>query len=114
MNLEHYNKILQSFLQSNVIIKCDSKVLRAGKLKLFNVKQYFIKFYIETDKGEEKVLELPYPFLIDHSSENLCTFNYRISAMCNNTQPVISQLMACKSASSHKMYNNTVSILSLN
>lgn len=114
MTLEIYNKILQNFLQSKVIIKCDNKVLKTGKLTLFNIKQYFIKFYIETDKKENKVLELPYPFLIDYNGEGICTLNYKVSSLCNNTQPVIGRLKTCKTNASHKIYDNIVSIIPLN
>jgi hypothetical protein len=114
MSLEHYNKILQNFLQSKVIFKCDNKILKTGKLKLFNVKQYFIKFYIETDKGESKILELPYPFSIDYTDTGRCTLNYKVSSLCNNTQPVIGKLKSCKINSSHKIYDNVVSLISLN
>ena len=114
MTLEIYNKILQNFLQSRVIIKCDTKVLKTGKLTLFNIKQYFIKFYIETDKKESKVLELPYPFLIDYSNEGICSLNYKLSSLCNNTQPVISKLKTCRTNASHKIYDNIVSIIPLN
>jgi len=114
MTLEIYNKILQNFLQSRVIIKCDTKVLKTGKLTLFNIKQYFIKFYIETDKKESKVLELPYPFLIDYSDEGICSLNYKLSSLCNNTQPVISKLKTCRTNASHKIYDNIVSIIPLN
>ena len=111
MTLEIYNKILQNFLQSKVTFKCDNKVLKTGKLKLFNVKQYFIKFYIETDKGESKVLELPYPFLMNYGDNVICTLNYRVSSLCNNTQPVIGRLKTCKTTSSHKIYDNVVNII---
>lgn len=114
MSLENYSKILQQLLQSKVIFKCDNKVLKTGKLKLFNIKQYFIKFYIETDKGENKILELPYPFLIDYTDAGLCTLNYRISSICNNTQPVFDKLKSCKTSISHKIYDNVVSIIPLN
>jgi hypothetical protein len=114
MTLEIYNKILQNFLQSRVIIKCDNKVLKTGKLTLFNIKQYFIKFYIETDKKENKVLELPYPFLIDYSDTGICSLNYKLSSLCNNTQPVISKLKTCRTNASHKIYDNIVSIIPLN
>ena len=106
--------MLQSLLQSKVVFKCDNKILKMGKLKLFNVKQYFIKFYIETDKKESKVLELPYPFLMSCSSEGTCTLNYRVSSLCNNTQPIVGILKTCKTNSSHKIYDNVISIIPLN
>ena len=114
MNLDYYNKILQNFLQSRVIFKCDNKVLKTGKIKLFNIKQYFIKFYIETDKNESKVLELPYPFLINYSGEGNCTLSYKISALCNNIQPVCNMLRGCKTTTASKVYDNVVTIIPLN
>ena len=74
----------------------------------------FIKFYIETDKGESKILELPYPFLINYTGTGVCTLNYRVSSICNNTQPVIGRLKACKTSASHKIYDSVVSIIPLN
>jgi hypothetical protein len=114
MTLDIYNNMLQSLLQSKVVFKCDNKILKTGKLRLFNIKQYFIKFYIETDKKENKVLELPYPFLMDYSNNGTCTLNYRISSLCNNTQPILNVLKTCKSNSSHKIYDNVISITPLN
>jgi hypothetical protein len=114
MSIEIYNKILQDFLQSKVTFRCDNKVLKTGKLKLFNIKQYFIKFYLETDKGESKILELPYPFLMRLNNNGTCTLNYNISSLCNNTRPIIDQLKSCKLSMSHKIYDNTITITPLN
>ena len=110
MNLRLYDKALQRFLQSDITIKCDKKVLKAGRLKLFNIKQYFIKFYIETDKKELKTLELPYPFDIRFTSSG-CTLNYHLSTLCNKHQPTIDILKAQKTDSSFRMYDNIISII---
>lgn len=114
MNMESYTKMLQDYLQSRVIIKCNNKILKTGKLTLFNVKQYFIRFYIETDKKTTKVLELPYPFLMDKADTGWCTLNYKISSLCNNHKPTVNTLRTvCKSASS-KIYDNVINIIPLN
>ena len=113
MNIEYYNKALQPLLQSRVTFKCDNKTLKTGKLMLFNIKQYFIKFYIETDKGESKILELPYPFNMSTSSDNICTLNYKLSSLCNNMQPILNRLRLCKTGSTHKIYDSVVSIIPL-
>jgi hypothetical protein len=113
MNIELYTKILQSYLQSKVIIKCNNKVLKTGKLTLFNVKQYFIRFYIETDKKTNKVLELPYPFLME-SDNGICTLNYKLTSLCNNHFNTVATLKGVNKSSSNKIYDNVVSIIPLN
>jgi hypothetical protein len=114
MNIELYTKILQSYLQSKVVIKCNNKVLKTGKLTLFNVKQYFIRFYIETDKKTNKVLELPYPFLMDKNAAGGCTLNYKLTSLCNNHSITVNTLRGVNKSTSSKIYDNVVSIIPLN
>lgn len=110
MNSEHYSKIFQRLLQSKVAFKCENKILKVGKLQLFTIKQYFIRFHIETDKKDIKILELPYPFNVTSDGVS-CTLNYQISTFTNNLQPVTSKLKSQKNSSSYKMYDNIVSII---
>jgi len=113
MNIEFYTKILQSYLQSTVIIKCNNKVLKTGKLTLFNIKQYFIRFNIETDKKTNKVLELPYPFLM-YIDNDVCTLNYKLTSLCNNHNETVNTLKNISKSSANKIYDNVVSIIPLN
>lgn len=110
MSLELYSKVLQRFLQSKIVIKCDNKILRSGKLSLFNIKQYFIKFYIENDKKATKILELPYPYKITLNKDGGCTLNYRLTALCDNNTSSLSLLRSCKQSCSHRIYDNIVTI----
>lgn len=114
MNIQIYDKILQQFLQSKVIIKVDNKVLRTGKLKLFNIKQYFIRLHIENDKNITKILELPYPFLMKYNEGVGCTLNYKLTSLCNNHRDTVNTLRSVKNTAQHKIYDNEVSILALN
>lgn len=114
MNIEPYTKMLQSYLQSKIIIKSNNKVLKTGKLTLFNIKQYFIRFYIETDKKANKVLELPYPFLMEIENSGSCTLNYKLTALCNNHLQTVNVLRGVNKNNSNKIYDNIVSIIPLN
>jgi hypothetical protein len=114
MNIDLYTKILQNYLQSRVTIKCNNKVLKTGKLTLFNIKQYFIRFYIETDKKTNKVLELPYPFLMEQNTTGSCTLNYKLTSLCNNHSVMVNTLRGVNKSSSSKVYDNIVSIIPLN
>lgn len=107
MSIDSYTKILQQYLQSKVIIKCNNKVIKTGKLTLFNVKQYFIRFYIES----QKVLELPYPFLIEDHGENGCTLNYHLTSLCNNHTNTVNLLKGINRGSANKIYDNVINII---
>jgi hypothetical protein len=112
MKIEAYSQILQDFLQSRVSFKINNKVLKTGTLKLFNVKQYFIKFYIETDSKEMKVVELPYPFLMEYEN-NVCSLNYMLTSICNNHQPTMKKLREIKSDNFSKIHDNVVRVIKL-
>ena len=109
INLETYTKALQRFLQINIVIKCEGKTLKAGRLKLFSSKQYFVRLYIETAKKETKILELPYPYTI-HLTDTACTLNYKLSVLTNGNNSTTSKLRSVKTNHTHKMYDNLVTI----
>lgn len=109
MNIETYTKALQRFLQMNIIIKCEGKTLKAGRLKLFSSKQYFIRLNIETAKKETKILELPYPYAI-HLTDTSCTLNYRLSVLTNGNNTTSNKLRSLKTNTTHKVYDNLVTI----
>lgn len=110
MNIENYNKILQKFLLQKVIFKCDNKILKTGKIKLFNIKQYFIRFNIENDKGEIKQLELPYPFFV-HDNGETCTLNYHLSSFTHGNKEVIYKINNFNTEDSMRVYNKLVQII---
>jgi hypothetical protein len=112
-SIEDYSNTLRMYLQNTVTVKCNNKVLKTGKLKLFNIKQYFIKLYIETSKGEIKIIELPYPYDV-YSVKNKCVLNYKLNTLANNSLYMMSRLKNISSSNALKIYDQTVDIISLN
>lgn len=111
MNIQLYDKILQQLLQSKIVVKVNKKVLKTGKLKLFSIKQYFIRLHIENDKNITKVIELPYPFLMKYDSvSGGCTLNYKLTSICNNQANTMNMLRSIKSNSASRIYDNEVTI----
>lgn len=111
MSIDEYNKVLQNYLLKKVIFKVDNKVLKAGKIKLFNIKQYFIRFNIENDKGEIKQLELPYPFTIK-DKDNICTLNYQVSSFCkSSTSRVFKEIKDIENSEMMRIYDRVVNII---
>lgn len=113
MNIQTYDKIFQQLLQSKIAIKINNRVIKTGKLKLFVIKQYFIRLHLENDKNVIKVLELPYPFNINYNKEKGCTLNYRLTSLCNNQPDTMTILKNIKPVLPNKMYDNEVEIVSI-
>ena len=101
---------LNSFLLKTVSFKVNDKVIKKGKLKLFTIKQFFIKFNLEIN-NEIKLFEIPYPFKI-HKQPNNIAFEYTLSSFCNsNTSPLYYKLKTTNKQSSNKMYDNFLYML---
>lgn len=75
---------LKSLVLTDVIFTLDGKVLKRGKIKLFNTKQFFIRFKMECG-DEVKDWELPYPFKLEDITGGIL-FNYCLSAFCPPTE----------------------------
>ena len=86
--MDHIEELCKSILQRDVrFVLNDKKVLRRGKLILFNTKDYFITFTIDSTKNTRKVYEVYYPFSItDNKEQNRLEFGYRVEDMSNDMQ----------------------------
>lgn len=90
------NKLCKSILQRDVrFVLNDKKVLRRGKLILFNTKDYFITFTIDSTKNTRKVYEVFYPFSItDNKKKSRLEFGYRVEDMSNDLKIHVSLMNA--------------------
>lgn len=81
--IEQYCK---DILQRDVrFVLNDKKVLRRGRLILFNVKDYFITFTIDSTKNVRKVYEVYYPYSIKNNvKQQRLEFGYRIEDMSSD------------------------------
>jgi len=109
---ELIENVLMEFLLQDIAFKIDGKVVKQGVLKLVNIKQFFIKFNIETN-GVMKVYELPYPFKIAKTG-NKCVLDYTLSALSLGSTHVDTTLKNFKiSHKPLKFYNSSIEILKL-
>jgi len=106
--LEQVAEKFKPFLLKEIVIKTDKKILRKGTLRIFQLKQYFIKLFIEVgDKTRQ--YEIPYPFDI-HESKDMLTLNYHLSTIMKDEE-VILQTKLLDVTGKSKIYNNLVYIL---
>ena len=80
------DRYCKSILQRDVrFVLNDKKVLRRGRLILYNVKDYFVTFTIDSTKNVRKVYEVYYPFSIhDNQDMNRLEFGYRVEDITND------------------------------
>lgn len=74
---------LKDLILQNVEFVIDKKVIKKGKIKVFNTKQFFIRFKLETET-ESKEYELPYPYKTI-KTPNGYMFDYCLSAFVPRT-----------------------------
>lgn len=82
--MNHLTQYLQQYLLQPVEFVINNKVVKRGKIKLFNFKQYFIKFTIQTENGDVKTYDVLYPFKV-YFDGNKCVFNYHLSSFTQSS-----------------------------
>jgi len=82
--------------------------LRKGTLKIFQLKQYFIRLYLEVG-DKTKQYEIPYPFTT-HIDGNRLTLNYHLSTVMKSDE-IILQTKLLDTSNKSKIYNNLVYVL---
>ena len=77
------DKYCKQILQNDVrFVLNDNKVLRRGKLLLYNTKDFFITFTIDSHKKTRKTYDVYYPFSIEDNTKcNRLEFGYRAEDM---------------------------------
>lgn len=74
-------KLLEHMLQKNVVFNIGTKTIRRGKLLLFNINEYYIKFTIKTNKNVIKTYDAPYPYDI-MKGDNSVMLSYKLEDFC--------------------------------
>ena len=105
--LEKVTDSLKQFLLQDIIIKTDKKILKRGKLKIFQVKQYYINFTLEFNDSI-KSYEIPYPFKVEEAEVG-AILNYHLSSFIPYKQ--LNRVKFLDSSSKSKIYDNLVYIL---
>lgn len=102
---------LKTLILNNLEFQLDGKTIKKGKLKIFNTKQFFIKFKLENN-GESKDYELPYPYRVQKLS-NGYMFDYTLSAFIPRTEEIYWKMLCVDKSEASKLYNNYLFVLSL-
>lgn len=110
--MERIEQLLEKLLLQDIVIRTNKKVLKKGRLKLFNIKQFYIKLTLETSKSINKVYEIPYPFDANHHQSGV-VFNYTLSTFCNPQSESYLKLKLFNKTEASKLFDNHMFILPL-
>lgn len=100
---------LKSLVLQNVEFTLDGKILKRGKIRLFNTKQFFIRFKLESD-GDIKDWELPYPYFLE-PVENGFMFNYCVSSFCPPTELTFYKMKLANKGTSSRLHDSQVRVM---
>ena len=107
VSLERVTEFLKPFLLKNIIIKTDKKILKRGRLKIFQVKQYYINLTLEYNDAK-KSYEIPYPYTTSYD-DDIGILNYHLSSFIPKGQ--MTRVKFLDSSSRSKLYDSLVYIL---
>ena len=111
MYFQRLQQCMKTVLQRDIKLVINSKVLREGKLILFNLKDYYIECTFIMKTGQQKIYEIPVPFdiIID---ENKIHFDYSIQHATKNNldNSVTVKMLALQSGKKSKFYDNVLTI----
>jgi len=102
---------LKDIILKNVDFQIDGKSIKRGKIKVYNSKQFFIRFKLE---NEDKVCEydLPYPFRVEKKSDGYL-FDYSLSAFCPRTEELYWKMLLMNKSEASRLHNNHLRVITL-
>ena len=110
VSIENFADELKPFLLQDVAICTDKKVIRKGKLRIFQMKQHYAKLTLE-DEIRTRLYEIPYPYEM-YSDGRKLTLSYKLDKFLNFGE-LDMQVKFLDSTKKSKLYDSNVYILPL-
>ncbi len=104
---------LNYFLQRNIVFVLDNKIIKEGRLVLYNEKDYYLVLYMRSGNNEQKKFEIPYPFAIQQQN-NCLILDYSLSAISGGDSELYYRLVSLNQNSNSKFYNNKIKVFEKN
>ena len=106
--MDNILEYFKPYLLSDIVLCTDKKILKRGKLKIFQTKQHYIRLMIDVG-GSVKMYELPYPFSVSVKS-GVTTLNYKLSSFIKDDDLML-QAKLLDTSQKSKIYDNYVYLL---
>jgi len=104
--------VVKRLLQHNTNFCIESKIIRRGRLLLYNLTDYHVKFSIKTNKNLLKVFEVPYPFHVSDNGDSV-VFSYRLYDLCRGNQDRLDIMEEVEQTGVNKFYDKRLTINNL-
>ena len=104
--------VVKTLLQHNTNFCIESKIIRRGKLLLYNITDYHVKFSIKTNKNLLKVFEVPYPFHVSEQNGSV-VFSYRLQDLCGGNTCRMEDMSLVEQQGVNKFYDKRLIINNL-
>jgi hypothetical protein len=98
-------------LQKTASFELKNKTLKHGKINLFAQRNFYLIFYLVTNKKEK--IEIPIPYDIEiHEDDNLVYFDYRIKTLSKYTPNAehLLKLYASPASRNNKFWDTILTI----
>lgn len=105
-------KILEQMLQKNVVFNIGTKTIRRGKLLLFNINDYYIKFTLRTNKNIIKTYDAPYPYNVTQG-DNSVKLSYLLTDFCRGNTAKEEKLRLILPIGNNKLYDTKLIITNI-
>lgn len=101
--MDRIENILKLLALKKIEFVIDNKIYKKGKVKIFNTKQFHIKFKLEKEE-DTKEFELPYPYRTFFNDNNDVVFDYCLSAFVPPSEETFWRLKTISSSGSSKIH----------
>jgi hypothetical protein len=102
---------LKDIILKNVDFQIDGKSIKKGKIRVYNTKQFFLRFKLESD-GKISEYDLPYPFRVIKNNKGYL-FDYSLSAFCPRTEELYWKMKLMDKTESSKLHDNYLYVVAL-
>ena len=110
---ERIEDCLKTFLQKNIKLQVDEKVLKEGKLILFNVKDFYVIFTLKIyPKDELKKYEIPIPYKA-YMKNGHGVFDYRFERLTIKNSGLFMKIKCLNTTKKSRFYDSIVNIKSV-
>ena len=93
MEIIDLNEVFNEYFYKKFTFLLDNKIIKEGRLKLFTMKSFNLKFFIQDENNDVKSLEIPYPFKLI-KNDNGYIFDYRLKNLkVNNPSELVYELL---------------------
>jgi hypothetical protein len=103
------------FFQKNITITLENKIIRAGRLLLFSIKDFYLHFTLISN-NTQKNFELPYPFdtYMENLTSDILVLDYKINTFTRGLPEIKEHTKTLYNKGKHmKFFDNIVKIVEI-